>query len=76
MSLSLINGNYIARVTCTDSNSGIGITIGFLLNAKAYDALKVKHTFDVQEDRFVYMSDTEYYSIDSLIKEETKPDEV
>ncbi len=63
---AMINDKYIIRVTATDS-TGIGIITGFLLNAKAYDALKNKHNFDVIEKHFKYTNDTEYYRINDLI---------
>lgn len=35
------NGKYIIRASATDSN-GISLTIGFMVDATAYDALKKK----------------------------------
>lgn len=61
------NGNYHIRVTAKADN-GIGITVGFLIDAAAYEKLKVPHSFDVQEgSRFLHCSDTEYYRIKSII---------
>ena len=51
MTTAIFDGKYIIRVTATDSNS-FSSTMGFLLDAKAYDALKDKYNFDVKEGHF------------------------
>lgn len=62
------NGKYIIRASATDSN-GISLTIGFMVDATAYDALKKIHSFQVTEiGNTLHCSDEELYRIQDIIK--------
>lgn len=62
------DGNYILRVTARGSD-GVGLTIGFMVNAEAYDALKDIHSFDVENTKYSkHVSAVEHTRICTLVK--------
>jgi hypothetical protein len=68
--LIIRNGNYCARVRYEDPTTKCGITIGFHIDAAAYDALRTQRILFVQEgDYHIHMSVTEYYRINKMIQE-------
>jgi hypothetical protein len=68
--LIIRNGNYCARVRYEDPTTKCGITMGFPIDAAAYNALRSQRILFVQEGCYhIHMSDTEYFRIDKMIKE-------
>lgn len=69
MSLVQHSGNYVFRVSEPSTSTSVGFSIGMLVNAEAYDSLKINHNFDVKETTIIYGDSKEFWKIDGLIKE-------
>ena len=62
--VAMHEGKYIVRVSTGGQG---GITMGFTLDASAFDDLKIEHRFEFTRGRFIHMSATEFYRVEKLI---------
>lgn len=62
--VAMHEGKYIIRVSIKKRN---GLTVGFTLDASAFDDLKIEHRFEFTRGRFIHMSGTEFLRVEALI---------